>query len=45
VTGLDPAGTTVTLVCARRVVVPFAGWLHLAPRRIQVGARAASPFS
>ena len=45
VIGLDPAGTTVTLACARRVVVPFAGWLRLAPRRIQVGARAASPLS
>jgi len=44
VTGLDPAGTTVILACAHRLTVPFAGWLHLAPRRIQVAARAASPY-
>jgi hypothetical protein len=44
VTGVDAAGTTVTLSCARRVAVPFAGWLHLAPRRIALTARAASPY-
>lgn len=44
VTGLDATGTTVTLACARRVAVPFAGWLHLAPRRIALTARAESPY-
>ena len=45
VIGLDRAGTTVTLACARDITVPFAGWLALAPRSITVGARAASPLS